>query len=595
MVVAVVTGASGYLASHLVQILLVEGYTVRGTVRDPSNMTKVAHLLAMEGADERLELVKANLLDAASMEAAVEGADVVFHTASPFYNTATTRDELTKPAIDGTLSVLRGCKKHDIKEVVLTSSTASIFAKASEKGHVWTEEDWSDDVMLTEKGIHYPLSKTLAERAAWEFVEKEFPEMRLVTMNPTLIIGPMLQSSMNTSTEVLFDMFNGRRTVIPSKYCTLVDVRDVALAHLLAYTNKEATGRFMLVAGSFKWEETIGGARDALPEQYASLLTKEVGTESTDLSGDRYNQSYVEADCSKASKVLGLTMRPAVESVRDLYQCSQFHKHLQHITAQHTPVADRWSLEGKVALVTGASKGIGAAIVDQLCAVGCRVVVNARHQEGVDAKVSELNSKYGEGFARGCVADVSTADGRQSILDYVNSDVGQSLDILVNNAGFNIRKPTTDYSDEEVDSVINTNMMSFFHLTRMLHNHLSRSGNASVVLVGSVAGHTSIRTGVPYAMTKAAMEQAAKNWACEWGKDGIRVNCVAPWYIRTPLVQGVLGNKEYMDNVLDRTPAGRIGEPSEVAGPVVFLCMPASSFITGQSISVDGGFSVFGF
>lgn len=249
----------------------------------------------------------------------------------------------------------------------------------------------------------------------------------------------------------------------------------------------------------------------------------------------------------------------------------------------------RWTLEGNTALVTGGTKGMGRAIVESFLSWGADVFFVARNADDIARMEDELKD-HPKG-CHGIQADVSQQTDREEIVDFVKKRV-QKLDILVNNAGTNIRYKIEDYTEEQFRFIMDTNFTAAFDLSRQFMPLLKASGKASVVFNSSVAGMNHIRTGAVYGASKAAMIQLTKNLAVEWAEHRIRVNAVAPFYIRTPLVEHILADKEFLEEVQYRTPMGRVGEAHEVADVVTFLCMPAASYITGQCIAVDGGFSV---
>jgi len=248
-------------------------------------------------------------------------------------------------------------------------------------------------------------------------------------------------------------------------------------------------------------------------------------------------------------------------------------------------------------LVTGGSKGIGAAVVDELLNRSAGTIIFCSRSP-VDTK--EKQAQHSSTKIHHVACDVSTPEGRTTLVQAVK-DLGVSaLDGLVNNVGINIRKNMQEQSAEEYHSIIRTNIDSAYFLCQELLPLLEASGSSSssaaVVNVSSAAGTQSSGTGVAYGMSKAALNQMTRGLACEWAAKNIRVNAVTPWMTMTPLLQdAVKSNPSQLDKVKEWTPMHRLAQASEIAAPIVFLLMPASSYITGQILGVDGGLTAQGF
>lgn len=251
----------------------------------------------------------------------------------------------------------------------------------------------------------------------------------------------------------------------------------------------------------------------------------------------------------------------------------------------------KWTLEGKKALITGATKGIGKAIAEEFLGLGADVFIVARHPRDVADMVSHWQSK---GYSiNGMAADVTNAEDRKHIIDALSKG-GNRLDILVNNVGTNIRKQLVEYQVEEYRSIFEVNLFSVVEMCRLCFPLLLRGSNASVVNVASVAGSVDVQSGAPYGMTKAAEIQLTRHLAAEWAPHNIRVNAISPWYTVTPLTEAVLTQPERLNRIIARTPLGRVAQAEEMAGVVAFLAMDKASYITGQNIAVDGGMMIKG-
>jgi Tropinone reductase 1 len=252
----------------------------------------------------------------------------------------------------------------------------------------------------------------------------------------------------------------------------------------------------------------------------------------------------------------------------------------------------KWNLKEKKAIITGGTKGIGLAIAEEFLELGAEIVIVARDKNLISEKLNKWNSNGLRAF--GFSRDLSLAEERKKLLSEV-SEIWTEFNFLINNVGTNIRRKSIEFTKEEYEKILSTNLISTFELCRLFYPFLNNSGNASVVNMTSVAGITHLRTGSPYGMSKAAIDQLTRNLSVEWAADNIRVNSIAPWYIDTPLVEKLMNDEKYFNEVISRTPMKRIGKPREVASLAAYLCMEESSYITGQTIAVDGGFTINGF
>ena len=248
-----------------------------------------------------------------------------------------------------------------------------------------------------------------------------------------------------------------------------------------------------------------------------------------------------------------------------------------------------FDLKGKAALVTGGNGGIGLGMAKGLARAGASIAVAGRDAKKNSAALAELKALGVEAFS--LKIDLRDEEACRAMVDEAAQKLGR-LDILVNNAGMNVRKAPQDLTLEDWKQVMDTNLTGAFVASQAAYPHLKRSGAGKIVNIGSMMSIFGAAYLAPYAASKGAIVQLTKALACAWAKDNIQVNAVLPGWIDTALTRRA--RKELSDlneRVLSRTPAGRWGEPADLAGIAVFLSAPASDFITGAAIPVDGGYS----
>jgi len=245
----------------------------------------------------------------------------------------------------------------------------------------------------------------------------------------------------------------------------------------------------------------------------------------------------------------------------------------------------QWNLKNKTAVITGGTKGIGLAIVNEFLSLGANVIVIARNENEIDEKISTWKL---QGYkVQGIAADLTKYDGYDILLSQIGVP---KIDVLVNNVGGNLPKRFLDYTHEDINNILNLNLISVIRFTQCMFEHLKAAKGAVVINISSIAGFEDVGTGSLYAICKAALIQLTKSLAVEWAPHSIRVNSVAPWFTSTGRINTLLEDKTLQDFVLSNTPLHRIAQPKDVASAVAYLAMDASSYITGETITVDGGF-----
>jgi NAD(P)-dependent dehydrogenase (short-subunit alcohol dehydrogenase family) len=255
-----------------------------------------------------------------------------------------------------------------------------------------------------------------------------------------------------------------------------------------------------------------------------------------------------------------------------------------------TRILEHFRLDGQPALVTGASRGIGRAIAEALAGAGADLALAGR-DEGTLKPVAEAISAA-TGRRTVCLAfDVADLDAHRPAVERVLEAFGR-LDILVNNAGLNVRKDSIDYTPEDWDRVLDANLKGAFFLTQAAARPMMERRRGKILNISSMTAYLGLPTVPAYTATKAALHQLTRTLAVEWADFNIQVNGIAPGWIETALTSPLKTNPELRPRyewVLSRTPAGRFGQPEELAGAAVFLCSPAADFVTGQILAVDGG------
>ncbi|GAV72360.1 Epimerase domain-containing protein [Cephalotus follicularis] len=314
-----VTGAGGFIASWMVKLLLEKGYNVKGTLRNPGD-PKNAHLRELEGAQERLTLCRTDLLDYESLKAAINGCDGVFHTASPVTDDP---EQMVEPAVEGTKNVIIAAAEAKVRRVVFTSSIGAVYMDPNRGPDVVVDEScWSDLEFCKNTKNWYCYGKAVAEEAAWEVAKEKGVD--LVAVNPVLVIGPMLQPTVNASIMHILKYLNGSAKTYANSVQAYVHVRDVALAHILLFETPSASGRYLCAESVLHRGEVVDILAKFFPEY-------PIPTKCSDEKNPR-KEPYKFSN--QKLKDIGLEFTPVKQCIYDTVKSLQEKGHLPILTHQ---------------------------------------------------------------------------------------------------------------------------------------------------------------------------------------------------------------------------------------------------------------------
>jgi gluconate 5-dehydrogenase len=247
-----------------------------------------------------------------------------------------------------------------------------------------------------------------------------------------------------------------------------------------------------------------------------------------------------------------------------------------------------FDLSGKTAIVTGGASGIGQAVALGLAVSGANVVIADLNKASAEAMVPRIVGLGRRAYS--ISMDVTQPKQVADLLEESRTQFGD-IDILINAAGINVRGDSVDISDDAINQVLQVNLMGVLHCCRIIGAHMVKRGSGSIVNISSIMGSLAAPRILAYVTSKGGVTQLTRALGVEWATSGVRVNAVGPGYCRTPLINQVMDNPAWLARVEQRTPMGRLAEPQEIVGPVLFLVSNAASYVTGTVLFVDGGYT----